>query len=668
MADRVSETFAGALEQPEHEIAWRPSDAYVRRSRLRRFMERHGLADPSTSSAQALDALQRRSTEDLEWFWRAVSDDLELEWYEPFERVVDLSRGAPWARWFPGGRINYVHNCLDKHLRAGRGDKPALIWEGEDGEVRRLSYAELLAETNRLSNALRSLGIGKGDRVGIFMPMVPEVAIASLACSKIGAVYIPLFSGYAAAAVASRLQDGETRLLITADGFYRRGQIVAMKEVADEAAAQSPSVEKVLVYRRLGREVPWSEGRDVWWHEAVARESDEAETERTSAEDPMMIIYTSGTTGRPKGAVHVHAGFPLKGAQDMAHCFDVQEDDTIFWFTDMGWMMGPWLFCGALMLGATAFCYEGSPDHPGPDRVWDMAERHRITVLGISPTAIRGLMRFGEEPVRRHDLSSLRVLGSTGEPWNPEPWRWFFEQVGGGRCPIINYSGGTEIAGGIVGCYTIRPLKPCCFSGPIPGMAAEVVDETGRPVRGEVGELVVRQPWPGMTRGFWRDPERYLDAYWSRLPDVWVHGDWAFVDDEGFWFIQGRSDDTLKVAGKRLGPAEVESAVVSLPAVSEAAAIGVPHELKGEAVVVFAILRSGFEPNDALREEIKDSVAQQLGKPLRPEAVRFVGDLPRTRNAKIMRRVIRASFLGRELGDVTGLENPAAVHEIARAM
>jgi acetyl-CoA synthetase len=424
----------------------------------------------------------------------------------------------------------------------------------------------------------------------------------------------------------------------------------------------------VLVCRRIGREVPWTGDRDVWWHEAIATQPRTYETERTSPEDPYMVIYTSGTTGRPKGAVHVHGGFPIKGAQDMAHCFDVQERDVIFWFTDMGWMMGPWLFVGALTLGATAFCYEGSPDYPRPDRVWDMVERHGITVLGISPTAIRALIPLGTEWVTCHDLSSLRVLGGTGEPWNPEPWSWYFRHVGGGRCPIVNYSGGTEISGGITGCNTIRPLKVCSFVGPIPGMAADVVDEHGEPVRGAVGELIIRGPWPGMTRGFWNDPERYEATYWSRWPGVWVHGDWALVDEDGFWFIQGRSDDTIKIAGKRLGPAEVESAVVDHPAVAEAAAIGVPHPLKGESVVVFAVLRPGREPSDALREEIKDTVAAALGKPLRPDDVRFAADLPKTRNAKIMRRVIRARHLGQsELGDLSGLDNPAAIEAIARA-
>jgi len=656
----ATETAAETGELAGDGIAWRPSQAYFETSRLKRFMDRHGLAD--------FDALMRRATEDIAWFWDAVSKDLDLEWYRPYESVVDQSRGIAWARWWLGGRLNYVHNALDKHVSTARRNKLALIWEGEDGACRKYSYWELWAETNRLANALRGLGIGKGDRVGIFMPMIPEVCIASLACSKIGAIYTPIFSGYAAPAIAARLNDCEAKALITADGFYRRGSVVRMKEAADEAVAQAPSVEHLIVCRRMGREVAWQGGRDVWWNEIVASQPRICVTEQTDPEDPFMVIYTSGTTGRPKGAVHTHGGFPIKGAQDMAHCFDVQERDIVFWFTDMGWMMGPWLFSGSLILGATAFCYEGSPDYPQPDRIWDMVERHGITVLGISPTAIRALIPLGSEWVTRHDLSTLRVLGGTGEPWNPEPWTWYFQNVGGGRCPIINYSGGTEISGGITGCYTIRPLKACSFAGAIPGMAADVLDEHGRPVRGSVGELVIRQPWPGMTRGFWKDPARYEETYWSRWPGVWVHGDWALIDDDGFWFIQGRSDDTIKIAGKRLGPAEVESAAVSHPAVAEAAAIGVPHEVKGEAVVVFAVLKPGHDPSDALREEIKQAVAAALGKPLRPEDVRFVSDVPKTRNAKIMRRVIRAKHLGRtELGDLSGLDNPAAIEEIARA-
>ncbi|MDP9362724.1 MAG: AMP-binding protein, partial [Chloroflexota bacterium] len=422
-----------------------------------------------------------------------------------------------------------------------------------------------------------------------------------------------------------------------------------------------------LVVRRTGEDVAWTEGRDSWWDEALAGQPESCPTEETDADDPYMVIYTSGTTGRPKGAVHVHAGFPIKAAHDLAYCFDLQEDDVLFWLTDLGWMMGPWAIGGGLMLGATLLLFEGTPDFPAPDRLWRLVDDHRVTTLGVAPTAIRALMAQGTDWVRRRDLSSLRVLGSTGETWNPGPWRWYFEEVGGGRCPIINYSGGTETGGGIVGCTTIQPQKPCAFTGPVPGMDADVVDDAARPVRGAVGELVVRQPWVGMTRGFWRDSPRYLETYWSRFPDVWVHGDWAEIDEDGFWFIRGRSDDTLKVAGKRVGPAEVESAATAHPAVREAAAIGVPHEVKGEEVVVFAVLRPGHEATPALGDEVRRTVAARLGAALRPAAVRFVGDLPKTRNAKIMRRVIRAAYLGQPPGDTSALENPAAVSEIVAA-
>ncbi len=644
--------------RPDLEIAWRPSAQYLERSRLLRFMRQHQVADYA--------ALLERANRDPGWFWGAVVDDLDLQWTRPYSAVLDLSRGIQWPRWFVDGGFNYVANCLDRHVLAGNGERTALIWEGEDGEVRRFSYAELLAETCRAAGALAELGVRPGDRVGILMPMIPETAMAVLACGRQGAIYVPIFSGFGPEAAATRLNDAEASLLITADGFWRRGQPVRLKETADAAVALSPSVEKVLVISRLGRDVPWSEGRDVWWHEVMQGQPESRPPHDTDANDPCLLIYTSGTTGRPKGAVHVQAGFPIKAAQDMAHCLDMQADDTLFWLTDLGWMMGPWLIAGTLLLGGTALLFEGPPDFPAPDRLWDLVQRHRVTALGISPTAVRALMSHGEEWVTRHDLSSLRVLGSTGEPWNPAPWRWFFEQVGGGRCPIINYSGGTEISGGLIACTTIHPQKPCSFIGPVPGIAADVADPQGNSVRGVVGELVVRGPWVGMTQGFWKDPQRYLDTYWSRLPDTWVHGDWALIDDDGFWFIQGRSDDTLKIAGKRLGPAEVESAAVAHPAVQEAAAIGVPHAIKGETVVVFCILRPGFSPDDALATQVQDVIARQLGKALKPEAVKFVRELPRTRNAKIIRRLVRGAYLNLpDLGDLTALENPTAIQEIA---
>jgi len=632
-------------------LAWVPTSPYLERSRLRRFAESHGHQD--------FASLHRWSIEDLDGFWRAVDRDLGLVWKEPYDRVLDSSRGIPWTTWWLGGRMNFVASAL-RHDPS----QTAIIFEGEEGATRQLTYGELAAAVRRCAAGLRALGVRAGDRVGIFLPLTPECAIATLAVAAIGAIYTPIFSGYASEAIAGRLRDCDASVLITADGFLRRGQVIQMKETADAAVDGAPSVRTVVVVGRLGREVRRRE-RDVWWDDMMARGTDESIAD-TSPEDPYMLIYTSGTTGRPKGAVHVHGGFPVKAAQDLAHVFDLQSGDLLWWFTDIGWMMGPWLIAGGLINGATILLYDGAPDFPDASRVWSIVERHRVTHLGISPTAIRGLMRAGEAPVRNHDRSSLFVLGSTGEPWNPEPWWWYFGVAGEKRVPLINYSGGTECSGGILGCSTWTPLKPTAFACPVPGIAADVADAGGGgSLRGALGELVIRKPWPGMTRGFWRDPEKYLATYWSRFPDVWVHGDWARIDDDGFWYIEGRSDDTLKVAGKRVGPAEVESAATAHAAVLEAAAIGVPHEVKGEAIVLFVVLRPGHLGTDVLAREIMDQVAATLGRPLRPAGVRFVADLPKTRNAKVLRRVIRGAYLGQsDLGDLSALENPAAVERI----
>lgn len=641
------------FDQP---FVWWPDEGYRRQSRLRRFLERHGLAD--------LEALQSRVLADAGWFWEAVFQDLGIEFYEPYSQVVDLSRGLPWPVWCVGGRLNIVHNCLDRWTGTPTQNRVAVRWEGEEGDVRLLSYGDLYHQVNRMAAALRAAGLGRGDVVGLYMPMVPEIVVALLAVAKIGGIILPLFSGFGPAAIATRLADAEAQALFTVDGTFRRGRPVAMKPVADEALAAVPSVRKVIVLRRAGLSVAMAAGRDVWWEDFITGRPHSTPPEPTSAEDALMIIYTSGTTGRPKGALHTHCGFPIKSAQDMAHGFDIQEGDTISWMTDMGWMMGPWLVFGTLLLGATMFLYDGAPDYPDVDQVWALAERHGVTCLGVAPTFIRAMMGHGEEPVKRHNLSTLRILGSTGEPWNPESWRWLFEVVGGGRLPIINYSGGTEVSGGILLGNVLTPLKPCAFSGPAPGMVADVVDDGGNSVRGQVGELVVRRPWIGMTRGFWKDPQRYLETYWSRFPDLWVHGDYAAVDEDGQWFILGRSDDTIKVAGKRVGPAEVENLLVDHPAVSEAAAIGVPDEIKGEAVVAFAVLHPGFEPDETLRAELVGRVVKEMGKPFAPRAVFFVRDLPKTRNAKVMRRVIRAAYLGQPAGDLSALVNPEAMEEI----
>jgi acetyl-CoA synthetase len=635
-------------------VAWRPSAEYIDGSRLTAFIGRYGLRDYADLLARSID--------DPEWFWRAVLDDLSIEFFEPYTKVLDTSGGLPWTRWCVGGRMNIVHNCLDKWLGTPIADRVAYRWEGEEGETRQMTYAQLWQAVNQCAAGLRALGIRKGDRVALFMPMCPELATVFFAVIRVGGIVLPLFSGYGADAVATRLRDSEAALLVTADGFWRRGQQVRMKPVADEAVAGAPSVRHVVVVPRLGIDVAMYT-RDVWFAD-IMRPRAECPNEPTDAEDPLMLIYTSGTTGRPKGAVHTHCGFPIKAAQDMAHCFDVHAGETMYWVSDIGWMMGPWEIFGMTLLGGTFVMYDGALDHPGPDRLWSLVERHRVNILGVSPTLVRALMRHGEEPVRRHDLSSLRILGSTGEPWNPDPWRWLFDVAGGSRLPIINYSGGTEVSGGLVAGNVLTPLKPAAFAGPPPGIAADVVDEQGQPVRNQVGELVVRAPWIGMTRGFWKDEQRYEETYWSRFPNVWVHGDWAEIDEDGLWYILGRSDDTIKIAGKRVGPAEVESVLVDHPAVIEAAAIGVPDELKGQALVCFCVLRSADAAGPDLARDLKALVASRLGKPLRPEQIEFVADLPKTRNAKVMRRVIRAAYLGEPPGDLSALENPQAVAEI----
>ncbi|CAN5806695.1 AMP-binding protein [soil metagenome] len=637
-------------------IAWEPDERTIERSRLRRLMAR--------MHVPRLDALYEAVASDPEQYWRHAIADLDLEWHRPYERIWNLSRGKAWPAWFPGGGFNYVTSALERHLRGHQRDMPSVIWEGDDESVRTLTFAELDALTNRMANALRALGVNKGDRVGIFLPMLPETVAATLACGKLGAIYVPLFSGYGEDAIVSRLADCDATVLITANGFERRGKQVLMKDAADKALARLPGVSKCLVIKRLVVECGWNPDRDVWWHELEAEASSDFAAIPTTADDPFMILYTSGTTGRPKGSVHIHAGFPIKATHDLAYCFDVQDDDVLFWLTDLGWMMGPWLIAGGLTLGATIVLLEGVPDYPSPDRLWKMVERHRITTLGLAPTAIRALMPHGTSLVEATDRSSLRALGSTGEMWNPDPWWWYFEVVGEGRCPIVNYSGGTETSGGIVSGFTIAPIKPSSFTGPVPGMVADIVDEEGASMRSGVGELVLREPWVGMTNGIWRDSERYRETYWSRFPDTWVHGDYAEIDDDGYWYIRGRSDDTLKVAGKRIGPAEIESAAVAHPLVREAAAIGVPHETKGDAIVVFAIAIPG-EVTDSAADEVRRSIGERLGAALRPEKVIFVSDLPKTRNAKIMRRAIRSAWLGLSPGDMSALENPAAIDEIA---
>ncbi len=646
------------------EIIWKPHGEYLERSNIRRFMDRLGIRTPAEMVSRSMD---------IEWFWKECLDEIGFEWKRPYDRLLDSSRGFAWARWFVGGRVNIAASCLDRHVARGRGGRIALRWEGDGGDVRTFTFSELDALASRLAGAMRGAGLGKGDFVGIYMPMVPEIVAAFFACLKIGAVAIPVFSGFGAHALAARLGDARARLLFTADGGYRRGKSSGIKAQADEAVRMVDSIEHVVVLARTGEDVPWTDGRDIRWEDFIAGQPGSCETEDTAAEDTAMVIYTSGTTGRPKGTVHTHAGAMAQMAKELWFAFDLRPDsDVFFWVTDIGWMMGPWEMIGVLFHGGTIVMYEGVPNHPGPDRLWNVVARHGVTILGISPTAIRLLMAAGDEPVKKHDLSRIRILGSTGEPWDPESYRWYFRNAGGGRCPIINISGGTELVGCLLSPYPVMELTPCSLGGPALGMDVDIFDEEGHSLlEGSgatgIGHLVCKQPGPSMTKGFLNDPKRYLDTYFSRFPGVWFHGDWVERDESGFWYVRGRSDDTIKVGGKRIGPAEIEAVLMEHEAVSEAAAIGVPDDVKGEAVVCFVGLMPGRVPGEDLRRALSDQVARGISKAMRPKEVLFTDALPKTRSAKIVRGVIRKLYLGQDPGDTASVENLAAMDSISRA-
>src|SRR4051812_13211551 len=640
------------------DFAWTPSDDYVANANVTRLMRTHGLA--------TIDDLRRRSVNDVEWFWDAVVKDLGIEFSTPYDDVLDDSQGTPWAKWFTGGRINLVWNCVDRWSGGPSKDQIAVIGESETGNTRALTFADLRREVDRVAAGLREAGVGKGDAVAVYMPMVPEAVVAAYAIAKIGAIYMPIFSGFAPSAVAARLQDANAKVVFTADGTWRRGRHGLMKPSADEAVAESPSVERVVVMRNIGEDAPMTEGRDVWWEDFVApHDGAVVECEDTGSEDVFMIAYTSGTTGKPKGSVHVHGGFLVKIASECAYQTDIHSGEVFYWFTDMGWIMGPKSMVGSHANGAAMVMYEGAPDYPDPDRVWGSVEKHRVAMLGVSPTLTRALKPQGDEWPNRHDLSSLRILGSTGEPWNPEPYKWLQRVTGGGRVPIINISGGTEVGACFLSCFPVEPIKVTSLGGPALGMDVDVFDAEGNPVRGEVGELVCKQPWPAMTRGIWNDPDRYIETYWSTYEGVWRHGDWAKIDDDGQWFLLGRSDDTINVAGKRLGPAEVESVLVSHPAVAESAVVGVPDETKGEAVWCFVVAPGA---DQSLTGELSELVAHELGRPFKPSRVVLVEALPKTRSAKILRRAVRAIAVGDDPGDMSSAENPQALDGIRSAL
>jgi acetyl-CoA synthetase len=618
---------------------WRPTPDLVERANVTRLARALGAAD--------YRELHRISIEEPGRFWPAVVEDLGIEFSRPWDSVLDASRGPEWTTWFNGGRVNVARVCVHRWA-AERPGEEALVWQSEDGERSALTWAEASAEVTRLAEALAELGVEQGDRVAIFMPMCPAVAIASHACAHIGAVQVPIFSGFAAPAIASRLDDSQAKVVLCADWSLRRGRRIEMRETLDEAGRYA--VEHVLAWNRDTGE----------WPELVTRQPGTLAPREVDSETPYLLAYTSGTTGRPKGALHVQGGFLVSIAREAAYQTDVRAGDRIHFATDMGWIMGPWTLVGGGAAGAAIVFAEGAPDWP-VDRLWRLVESERVTMLGLSPTLVRALIPKGEPEA---DTSSLQVMCTTGEPWNPDPYRWLFEHVGRSRAPIVNISGGTEVGACFLSTVLTEPVKPVSVGFPALGMDVDVVDAEGKPLRGEVGELVCRRPWPGMTRGVWGDDERYLDTYWRRFPGIWTHGDWASIDADGYWFLHGRSDDTLNIAGKRIGPAELESAAVASGIVAEAAAIGVPHAVKGEVAWIFCVAPPGAEPDEA---RVLDAVTAALGKAFKPDRIVWVGSLPKTRSAKIVRRAIRARVLNRDPGDLSSLENPESLDEIVAA-
>ncbi len=636
---------------------WRPRAEDLEGSRVARFMRRHGIGDAPE--------LRRRAAAEPAWFYPAILEDLGVEWFAPYERLCDGARGLPWTEWFQGGRLNLVHNVLDRHVRDGRGHATAVIAEDESGRAERLTYAELHGRVERFAGALRRLGVGSGDSVGFYLPMTADVVVALLGCLRIGAVPVPVFAGFGPEALAARLTDAGASVLLTADGTVRRGKTIRLKETADAACAIATGIRRVVVLRRLASPTSWRGERDVWWHEIEER-ADPAPTAALDASARSLILYTSGTTGKPKGAVHTHAGVQVVTAKEVGYHLDVRAGDVMFWLTDIGWMMGPWEILGTLFHGGTVVLLDGVPDAPAPDRLWAMVERHRVTHLGVAPTVVRLLASHGVDHVRRHDLSSLRMLGSTGEPWDETSYRWFFETVGGSRLPVINISGGTELMGCLLAPLPVAPIKACSLQGAALGMDVDVFDEDGKPMRDKVGYLVCRNAAPNMTRGFLADPQRYLDTYFSQFGEgTWCHGDWAMVDGDGAWFITGRADDTLKIAGKRVGPGEVETAAISHPAVREAAAVGVHDEVKGTRLVIVAVPAPGKTPTEDLAQDVARHVERQLGPALRPARVIWTSALPVTRSGKILRGLIRQVLAGQAPGSVASVANPEALDALA---
>lgn len=636
-------------------IVWEPDELMLTSSNVAEFMKKHSIPDVAS--------LRTMSVAEQEWFWSSLEKELGTHWFTPYGNVLDQSDGPEWAKWFVGGRMNISYQCLEANIEKGKGNSTAVIFQSEGGEISSWSYDRLNSEASALAHLLNDSGIGSGDRVGIYMPMLPQIVAALLSIMKIGAIAVPLFSGFGSSALAVRLDDTDARAVISADGTYRRGKKIDMLGTLLEATANMSFLKSIIVFKNISHVDTSGDGRLIDWPSGDKADSRPAET-RT--EDNALILYSSGTTGRPKGTVHTHIGAFLQTAKEVRFNVDIHAGERLLWVTDMGWMMGPWEVIGTLSNGGTVCLMEGAIDYPSKTRLWKFVEEAKINTLGISPTVIRALKGTDDE-VRSFDFSSLRILASTGEPWDVENWMWYFDRVGGRRAPIINLSGGTEIIGCHLAPLPVTPLKPCTLQGPGLGMDVDVFDDVGRSVRGEVGYLVCKKPAPSMTKGFWNDRERYIETYWSRFPGIWYHGDWASVDSDGFWFLHGRADDVIKVAGKRLGPSEVETLLMQDGDVAEAAAVGVPDEFKGEALACFVVPRH-FPCRETMKSDLKMAVSQGLGRAFAPKEVYVVSALPKTRSGKISRGLIRAMFAAQSARrpDTSSIENPEVLEELRK--
>jgi acetyl-CoA synthetase len=662
-------------------VVYEPSRRFVESTNVYEFMQAHGIDDYDDLRRRTSTRIDGEPESGVAWFWDELVDYLGIDFDEPYDAVRDDTDGPQFTRWYPGGKLNVAHNVVDRHAApdAAARNAVALVWEGEGGEVRRRTFHDLYRESNRVANALTERGVGVGDTVALYMPMVTEVVPILYGCFKVGAIAVPVFSGFGVDATATRLADADASVLFTADGFSRRGSRITLKGDADDgiaaAEADGADVEHVVVYRRFDDStaadgtVPWTPGRDEWYDEAVGGADPEFDTVPLPSDAESMLLYSSGTTGMPKGIVHTHAGAQMQCAKEVYFGFDHKPGDRFFWLSDIGWMMGPWTLIGNHTFGGTVFMYEGAPDYPDNERLPAMIDRHSLSVFGVSPTAIRALRRGGLDPRADYDLSSLRLLGSTGEPWDPESWTYFYREFGGGEAPIINISGGTEICGCFLMPLPGEPLKPCTLGGPGLGMSVDVVDGDGVSIvdTNERGYLVARDSCPSTTKSLWSGDDRYLEEYWSRFDDVWNHGDWAQQDADGFWFLHGRADDALNVAGRKVGPAEIEGVLMEHDAVNQAVTVGVPDDTTGTAVVAYVVLEPEAAANDDLREDLRTLVGEEQGKPFRPRELLFVDAFPKTQSGKIIRRAVAAVHRGEDPGDLSSMENPEALEALREA-